>query len=55
MQGEVKVLENADDYAKWGVNIVCAFRDTDDLQTLTGSRQSGGVSRSSGLSYASKI
>ena len=39
--GEVQLAQH-DDYDKWGIEILVKFRDTEDLQRLTGSRQSGG-------------
>jgi hypothetical protein len=42
-QGEVKIQRH-DDYDRWGIQIMVAFRDGDQMIPLTGSRQSGGVS-----------
>lgn len=39
-------IEKDDDYDKWGIQILVAFRDGDPLIPLTGQRQSGGVSYS---------
>jgi hypothetical protein len=44
-QGEVRVVEDEQDYDKWGIDIKVAFRDTDQLMSLDGHRQSGGVRR----------
>jgi hypothetical protein len=41
--GEVRVSEH-DDYDKWGIDILVSFRDNEEMQLLTGQRQSGGVS-----------
>ncbi len=30
-------------YDKWGIHILVSYRDTDPLQILTGTTQSGGV------------
>ena len=40
--GEVR-LSRDPDYEKWGIDILVKFRDTEQLQLLTGQRQSGGV------------
>jgi len=39
--GEVRVATDKD-YDKWGIEILVKFRDTEELQLLTGQRQSGG-------------
>jgi len=39
--GEIKLNEN-EEYRKWGLDIYVKFRDTEELQLLTGTRQSGG-------------
>ncbi|ORY85894.1 P-loop containing nucleoside triphosphate hydrolase protein [Neocallimastix californiae] len=39
--GEIK-LDEKSEYKNWGLNIYVKFRDTDNLQLLTGTRQSGG-------------
>jgi hypothetical protein len=41
--GEVRVSEQ-EDYDKWGIDILVSFRDNEEMQLLTGQRQSGGVS-----------
>ena len=41
--GECKISED-EDFAKWGIQILVKFRDTEMLQVLTRQRQSGGVS-----------
>lgn len=40
--GEIR-LAHDEDYEKWGIDILVRFRDTEQLQLLTGQRQSGGV------------
>ncbi|KAI5121182.1 hypothetical protein M0805_005983 [Coniferiporia weirii] len=40
--GEIKLTEHAEDYAAWAIDILVKFRDTEELQLLTGQRQSGG-------------
>jgi structural maintenance of chromosomes protein 5 len=42
--GEVRVSEQ-EDYDRWGIDILVSFRDNEEMQLLTGQRQSGGVSR----------
>lgn len=42
--GEVRISRD-EDYAKWGIDILVKFRETEALTLLTGTRQSGGVSR----------
>jgi len=37
-------IDENEEYKKWGLDIYVKFRDTEDLQLLTGTRQSGGVS-----------
>ncbi|KAE8270048.1 hypothetical protein A4X09_0g2291 [Tilletia walkeri] len=39
--GEIRVATDRD-YDKWGIEILVKFRDTEELQLLTGQRQSGG-------------
>lgn len=41
--GEVGIAQD-EDYAKWGMEIKVSFRDGENVQLLTGQRQSGGVS-----------
>jgi hypothetical protein len=41
--GEVRVSQH-EDYDKWAIDILVKFRDRENLQLLTGQRQSGGVS-----------
>ncbi|ODO01361.1 hypothetical protein I350_06180 [Cryptococcus amylolentus CBS 6273] len=42
-RGEVGVDRSAgSDYGKWGIKIMVAYRDSDDLAVLSGSHQSGG-------------
>ena len=36
-------IDEKSEYKNWGLNIYVKFRDTDNLQLLTGTRQSGGV------------
>jgi hypothetical protein len=45
--GEIRISEN-EDYDKWAIDILVKFRDNENLQLLTGQRQSGGVR---GLSF----
>jgi hypothetical protein len=40
--GDVELVEH-EDYSQWGIKILVKFRDTEKLQVLTGTRQSGGV------------
>ena len=40
--GEIRLARD-EDYEKWGIDILVKFRDTEQLQLLTGQRQSGGV------------
>jgi hypothetical protein len=40
--GEVGISED-EDYAKWAIDIKVAFRDKESVQSLTSTRQSGGV------------
>ncbi|TDL30065.1 P-loop containing nucleoside triphosphate hydrolase protein [Rickenella mellea] len=40
--GEVRLGEQEDDFEKWTIEILVKFRDTERLQLLTGTRQSGG-------------
>jgi hypothetical protein len=40
--GDVELVED-DDFSQWGIKILVKFRDTEKLQVLTGTRQSGGV------------
>ncbi|KAL2911490.1 Structural maintenance of chromosomes protein 5 [Polyrhizophydium stewartii] len=42
LESEVCIDEN-DDYAKWGIQIRVKFRDSENLQALTATRQSGGT------------
>ena len=51
--GEVKVDREASDYANWGISILVSYRDGDHLQRLTGSLQSGGVSKTGPLETSS--
>ena len=44
--GEVRVDRVPGNFAAWGIQILVSYRDSDDLQLLTGSLQSGGVSAS---------
>ncbi|KAJ8519683.1 hypothetical protein ONZ45_g3400 [Pleurotus djamor] len=39
--GEIRISEH-EDYAKWAIDILVKFRDTEKLQLLTAQRQSGG-------------
>ncbi|GLB34268.1 putative P-loop containing nucleoside triphosphate hydrolase protein [Lyophyllum shimeji] len=39
--GEVRIRQH-EDYEKWAIDILVKFRDTEKLQLLTGTRQSGG-------------
>jgi chromosome segregation ATPase len=48
--GEIKLDEN-EEYKKWGLDIYVKFRDTEDLQLLTGTRQSGGERSVSTILY----
>jgi predicted methyltransferase MtxX (methanogen marker protein 4) len=41
--GEVRVSQH-EEYDKWAIDILVKFRDHENLQLLTGQRQSGGVS-----------
>ena len=41
--GEVHIEEH-EDYAQWSIQILVKFRSSEELQRLTGQRQSGGVS-----------
>lgn len=41
--GEVHIEEH-EDYAQWAIQILVKFRSSEELQRLTGQRQSGGVS-----------
>ncbi|KAH8917398.1 hypothetical protein BT69DRAFT_1339185 [Atractiella rhizophila] len=49
-QGEVQIAEESD-YAKWGIRIMVSFRDGDEMQPLTGQRQSGGERSLSTILY----
>ena len=51
--GEVR-LSRDDDYEKWGIDILVKFRDTEQLQLLTGQRQSGGVRYSLGTALTTR-
>ncbi len=42
--GEVRVSRVQGNYAEWGIEILVSYRDGQDLEVLTASRQSGGVS-----------
>ena len=42
--GEVRINRVEGDFAQWGIHILVSYRDGDNLQMLTGSLQSGGVS-----------
>lgn len=42
--GEVRVSRVQGNYAEWGMEILVSYRDGQDLEVLTASRQSGGVS-----------
>lgn len=42
--GEVRVARVEGNYAEWGIEILVSYRDGQDLEVLTASRQSGGVS-----------
>lgn len=35
-------MDKAGDFDKWGINIMVKFRETEQLQQLTATRQSGG-------------
>ncbi|ORX59081.1 P-loop containing nucleoside triphosphate hydrolase protein [Piromyces finnis] len=48
--GEIKLNEN-EEYKKWGIDIYVKFRDTEELQLLTGTRQSGGERSVSTILY----
>lgn len=41
--GEVRVNRVPGNYAEWGIEILVSYRDGQDLEVLTASRQSGGV------------
>ena len=41
--GEVRVGMD-EDYDKWGIEIMCSFRETEKIKQLSATRQSGGVS-----------
>ena len=41
--GEVRVGVE-EDYDKWGIEIMCSFRETEKIKQLSATRQSGGVS-----------
>lgn len=49
--GEVRISEQGDHYEKWGMDILVKFRDTEQLQLLTGQRQSGGERSLSTILY----
>jgi hypothetical protein len=40
----VRLVRTGEDYANWALEILVKFRDEEELQVLTGQRQSGGVS-----------
>ena len=42
--GEVRVDRKELDFAQWGIQILVSYRDSEALQVLTATRQSGGVS-----------
>jgi chromosome segregation ATPase len=42
--GEVKIERYDNRYDQWGIKILVSYRDGDDMQGLTGTLQSGGVS-----------
>jgi len=48
--GEVGIIEN-EDYAKWAIDIKVAFRDKEQVQSLTSTRQSGGEKSLSTMLY----
>lgn len=48
--GEVRVARH-EDYDKWGIEIMVKFRDNEQLQLLTASRQSGGERSISTITY----
>jgi chromosome segregation ATPase len=48
--GEVRLKEDPD-YAKWGIEILVKFRQTESLQVLTAHRQSGGERSVSTMLY----
>ena len=48
--GEVRLARDAS-YEKWGIDIFVKFRDTEELQLLTGQRQSGGERSLSTIMY----
>ncbi|WFD36657.1 Structural maintenance of chromosomes protein 5 [Malassezia cuniculi] len=48
--GEVRLARD-DSYDKWGIDIYVKFRDTEQLQLLTGQRQSGGERSLSTIMY----
>lgn len=41
--GDVQVARSEEGYDKWGIHILVSYRDTEPLQILTGTTQSGGV------------
>ncbi|KAL5529915.1 SMC5 [Sanghuangporus sanghuang] len=40
--GEIRIGEHPDDYSQWTIDILVKFRNSENLQLLTGQRQSGG-------------
>ncbi|EJD01702.1 P-loop containing nucleoside triphosphate hydrolase protein [Fomitiporia mediterranea MF3/22] len=40
--GEIRIAEHPDDYTQWAIDILVKFRNSENLQLLTGQRQSGG-------------
>lgn len=51
--GEIKIAED-EDYSKWAIKILVAFRDKEALTELTAQRQSGGVSPISSFEFANR-
>lgn len=48
--GEVRISRH-EDYSRWGIDIMVKFRDNEQLQLLTASRQSGGERSISTITY----
>lgn len=49
--GEIRLSEHGDHFEKWGIDILVKFREKEQLQLLTGQRQSGGERSLSTILY----
>ncbi|KAJ9099824.1 hypothetical protein QFC21_003824 [Naganishia friedmannii] len=53
--GEVRLVRTGEDYANWSLEILVKFRDDEDLQVLTGQRQSGGERSLTTIMYLTSL